>query len=279
MKISIVIPTYECYGRGVEFVERGVKSALRQTHKDYEIIISDQSNDDKIEKYCLSLNNIVRYYRNPNDRGSSSANLNNAISYATGEIIKPLFMDDYFGKDTALSVINEKFVEGSKWLACGCTTQDDRGIRRWDNFVPKWNDQIIFGHNTISGPSVIAYLKCDIKWDERLVWLMDCKFYQDMFERFGLPDIIDTSLIINFLHDKQYTKTMSEARQKSEEFLMRSEYKHLLREVAPPPKVQPKPQVIVERHSGQEVTISALNAAKSRLHKAQLESFLTHRKK
>nr|MCR4832765.1 glycosyltransferase [Butyrivibrio sp.] len=46
VKVSICVPTYN----NPEDVSRLLQSIARQTYKDYEVCISDDSTDDKIEK-------------------------------------------------------------------------------------------------------------------------------------------------------------------------------------------------------------------------------------
>jgi glycosyltransferase involved in cell wall biosynthesis len=221
LKISVVIPTYEAYGAGVAFLSRLLDSIMNQSFKDVEIIVSDHSGDNAIANFLE--NKPVVYVRNERMRGSSSANLNNAIEHSSGDIIKPMFMDDYFHDANALSIIHDRFIGGASWVAVGVDVSDS--THHIKNFIPKWNDRVVFGHNTISSPSAIAYLRCDLKWDERLIWLMDCKFYRDLYDKFGLPAIEEQVLITNFLHSKQLTHTMGRERQKMEEDLIRKEYK------------------------------------------------------
>ena len=52
MKVSVAIPTFEYYGRGVEFLDDMFRSISVQTLKDVEVVISDHSVDNSIEDYC-----------------------------------------------------------------------------------------------------------------------------------------------------------------------------------------------------------------------------------
>jgi glycosyltransferase involved in cell wall biosynthesis len=227
LKISVIIPAYEAYGRGVEFVSRGIQSVLKQTFQDFEIVVSDHSVDDKIRNSVKSLkNHNIIYIRNPKKIGSSSANMNVGIEHSTGDIIKPLFLDDYFYDANALQIIHNAFKHEVKWLVCGNISCDDTG-KFFRHFIPKWDNRIIFGHNTLSTPSCIAYLRGKSKFDERLIWLMDCKMYQDLYDEYGLPYIEPKALIANFLHKDQYTHRMGETVKRTEEALIREEYKHL----------------------------------------------------
>jgi len=227
MKISVVIPTYEANDRGVEFVQQGITSIREQKNfSDYEIVITDHSRDDKIKSYVDSIraDNII-YIKNNDGRGSSSANMNNGVKHATGEIIKPLFMDDYLYSNEALFLIHEMFVEGAKWAVAGNNSTYDRKTY-FNEFIPMWNRDIILGKNTLSSPSCMAYLKCDVRWDERLIWLMDCKFYHDLYIKFGEPAINRKILVTNYGHKGQLTHTMGEKRKRWEEELIKSEYSH-----------------------------------------------------
>ena len=50
-KISIAIPTWECNGRGVEFLDDLLRTIEIQKFKDFEVVISDHSeNDDLVNK-------------------------------------------------------------------------------------------------------------------------------------------------------------------------------------------------------------------------------------
>ena len=52
-KISIAVPTYEYRGKGVEVLEYAFNTMVKQTFKDFDVVISDHSVDDKIEVLCL----------------------------------------------------------------------------------------------------------------------------------------------------------------------------------------------------------------------------------
>ena len=51
MKVSVAIPTFEYYGRGVEFLDDMFRTIASQTLKDVEVVISDQSIDDEIKNF------------------------------------------------------------------------------------------------------------------------------------------------------------------------------------------------------------------------------------
>jgi hypothetical protein len=225
MKISIIIPAYEMNGKGVEFLKFNIDNILNQTYPHFEIIVSDHSVNDEIETVVQSYNDDrITYVRNTENRGSSSANLNHGVMHASGEIIKPMFQDDYFNNIHALHLIQLAFDDGGKWVAMGSNGTYDRK-KYFSELVPYYNHDIIYGHNTISSPSCIAYLKDDEpRWDERLLWLMDCKFYYDMYEKYGFPYIIKDICVTNFGHANQVSSTLSKERKKWEVDLMKQEH-------------------------------------------------------
>ena len=48
MRVSIAIPTCESKGRGVEFLDDLFRTIEIQTFKDFEVVVSDHSKDDKL---------------------------------------------------------------------------------------------------------------------------------------------------------------------------------------------------------------------------------------
>ena len=115
--ISIAIPTYEMNGVGKIFLRKSLELISDQTFKDIEIVISDHSIGDSIEKVCkefYSELNIV-YLRNFENRGSSSSNMNNAILNCSGEIIKFLFQDEYLYKKDCLQDIKDYFDKNDQY--------------------------------------------------------------------------------------------------------------------------------------------------------------------
>jgi glycosyltransferase involved in cell wall biosynthesis len=100
-KISIAVPTWECYGKGAEFLDDLFRTIEMQTLKEFEVVISDHSADDyllpKIKEFEDKFE--IKYHKNENNRGNGPANMNNAISKCSGEIIKIMFQDDFFYDD------------------------------------------------------------------------------------------------------------------------------------------------------------------------------------
>jgi glycosyltransferase involved in cell wall biosynthesis len=104
--VSICIPTYN----GCKFIREALLSALEQTYKNIEIIISDdESQDDTLEiiQALLSQTTIPYFIHNHNPQGIGE-NWNNCVRKSNGQYIKFLFQDDVLDKDCI-----EKMVEFS----------------------------------------------------------------------------------------------------------------------------------------------------------------------
>ena len=123
MKISIAIPTWECYGRGAEYLNDLLRTIQIQSHKDFEVCISDHSIDDEVLKEVKQFEDKfeIVYAKNENDRGNGPANTNKAIEMCSGDIIKVMFQDDFFYDTESLEKIHSEFEKNdSMWLVNGC---------------------------------------------------------------------------------------------------------------------------------------------------------------
>lgn len=209
---SIAIPTYEMHGFGKLFLEHSFKKLHVQSFKDFEVVISDHSPTDIIEKLCLEWQDklLIKYIKNTNQIGNSSANLNNAINNCTGKWIKILFQDDYlYDKDSLLS-LSEFILKSSKlWYITACEHSND-GINCYRPFYPRWNNNMYIGDNTFSSPSVLTIKNTPNKqfFDENLIWLMDVDYYQRMYNFYGEPGYVNTICVVNRTWANSVTNTI-----------------------------------------------------------------------
>lgn len=206
--ISICVPTYEMKGEGDKYLDFSFNILYQQTYQDFEIIISDHSKSNIIKNLCKQWENIlnINYYHNPNNIGNSSANINNAIKNSKGDIIKILFQDDFLYDEYSLEKQLDYFK--SDWLVTSCCHYDGENI--YKPFHPQYHDNIQYGHNTISSPSVLMFKnKNTIEFDENLIWLMDVDYYKRLFDKFGLPDICPYISVVNREHPNQVSNTLA----------------------------------------------------------------------
>lgn len=165
-----------------------------------EVIISDHSTTDDIEKFAHEIfpefakrRTQLLYYRLKDKKGNSSANMNNAILHATGQIIKPMFQDDFFCNNECIYEIVKAMNENPSmsWGGVGFIHADENITRYYGDQIPYINKQILTGNNTFGCPTVSFFKKSDLLFDENLLWLMDCEYYHNLRTKFGNPLIVN----------------------------------------------------------------------------------------
>lgn len=214
-------------GKGYLLLKRSFNYIEKQTYKDIEVVISDHSVNNEIEKLCKEYSskfNIV-YIKNPLNRGNFSSNLNNSIRNSSGQIIKLLMQDDYLMDPKSLESVNSVFSDPSvNWAACGCYSGWDS--RDYNPLIPRYDDSSISrGINTIGSPSVISIRNKDVQYfDEGLSWVVDLDYYKKMNSVFGNPSIISEYSIFVQRHPNQITNTLPENIKHSEELELRRRY-------------------------------------------------------
>lgn len=91
-RVSVIIPTFN----RAQFISRAIQSVLKQTFRDFELIIIDDGSTDNTRE-IIELNNYrIRYYFQENKGVSSARNL--GIQVANGEYIAFLDSDDSWRK-------------------------------------------------------------------------------------------------------------------------------------------------------------------------------------
>lgn len=199
--ITIVIPAYEMHGKGLDLLKRCLDSIEVQTFKDYDVFVSDNSDDEDIEELCVKYS-FVKHMKNP--RKGMAQNTNFAMRHAEGDIIKILYQDDYLTNENALKEIAESFTDDVVWLATGCTSEN--GVH-----YPYYTGDIYTGNNKIGSPSVITIRNKDILlFDENMTWVLDCDYYKRMYDLYGEPKYLHKVCVTLGLGKHQTTNQLSE---------------------------------------------------------------------
>lgn len=221
VKLSVCIPTYEMKGRGAGFLRQSFDILTKQTFSDFEIVVSDHSKTSEIKNVCdeFAPRLNINYLHNPNNIGNSSANLNNAIRHARGQLIKILFQDDFLYSSTSLKEIVDAFdVSKDHWMVTACEHSTD-GQTYYRPFYPKYNDQIHLGKNSISSPSVLTIKNENpLLFDENLIWLMDCDYYRRCHDAFGEPKVLKSINVVNRTGKHQVSRTLATKELQKKEF-------------------------------------------------------------
>ena len=190
-KISICVPVHSMPD-GKFFFDRLWNSIEEQTFKDFEVIVTDD--------------------------GLMAENTNSAIRKAKGDIVKILFMDDFFAHPQALQMIVDNFNGG--WLVTGCEHARKDGFR-YNPHLPTYNHAIHTGINSIGSPSVLAFENEGYRpskskqptasipvFDNSLSWLLDCDLYKRLYTRYGEPAILNDMNVVIGVGEHQTTNTL-----------------------------------------------------------------------
>jgi len=219
MKLTVAIPTHDMDSKEY-FFRRCLDSLWNQSFQDFEIVVTDNSDDDKIEVICDWYRTGIRYFKNPTK--GMAQNTNEAIRRSKGELIKILYMDDYMAHDEALEKIIKKF--NGHWLVTGCT-HSITGKEFFKPHIPHYSLDIVTGNNTIGSPSVLTILnKKPLMFDEQMTWVLDCDYYKRMYDLYGEPVILKDINVVMGIHDGQATNTMGDERKNYEHEYITKKY-------------------------------------------------------
>lgn len=224
--ISIAIPAvgYENYP---QYLDHNLELLAQQTWKNFEVIVSDDCEDDTIEKICRGWSGQlhVRVFKHKST-GFIASNLNNAMKNCKGEYIKILCADDM--------IVGEHTLEGYKiileqnpnikWLSTNFIHTQD-GVNWFNPYEAKWNDKILYGLNTLGNMSNILIKNEDILlFDENLNWLVDCEYYHRMYVKYGEPYFMKYVTVACRVNTNGSTDNMSQEQKDKELEYVKQKY-------------------------------------------------------
>ena len=188
MIYSILITSWECYGAGCDFMKRNLEAICNIEYRPLQVVVSDHSKNDDIKNLVDSIDSKgveVVYVRYNENHGNPAHNWNNALKFATGNIIQYFTMDDWFHDPTAVTRLVQFFNENSNMTWCMVPKNDSPANT---TFVPYWNQPSPF-RNTIGGPNSIIFRSSvkHIQMDPILVWFVDCEWYFRLHLKLGDP--------------------------------------------------------------------------------------------
>lgn len=216
--LSVVIPTHDMEGKAY-FLRRCLDSLWIQTFQNFEIVITDNSEDRVIEEIVGYYETGISYYKNP--RKGMAQNTNEAIKRAKGRLVKILYMDDFLNHNLSLEDIMKSFK--GYWLVTDCVHYD--GLAFSKHHIPSYNEEIHLGKNTIGSPSVLTIKnEGHMLFDEEMTWLLDVDLYKRYYERYGPPTVLKDHNVVIGVGEHQATHTMGDARKLQEHEYMIKKY-------------------------------------------------------
>lgn len=210
-RISICIPAY----KKPEYVVRAIQSILKQTYKEVEVVISDDSpNEDikiAIQPYISELD--IKFYHNQ-PALKSPMNWNNALDKATGDYVMLLHQDDWLHDSSALEIYIASFRSHPEagFVFCKNTAiQPDGEVINLQAIKSLLGNMTQKPHhilraNVIGPPSNVMLKKSiPIRYDENYIWLVDVDYYVQLLEAGHSYVYLDQHLVSIGLHEDQTT--------------------------------------------------------------------------
>ncbi|PZR19115.1 MAG: hypothetical protein DI538_31435, partial [Azospira oryzae] len=113
--VSVILPTYNRAG----LISRAIKSVLRQSYANWELIIIDDGSSDEtarvVEQYLTD--SRIKYLYKANSGAGDSRNF--GLIKAKGDWITFLDSDDEFHEDKIKHQLETALATGSKFIVCG----------------------------------------------------------------------------------------------------------------------------------------------------------------
>lgn len=200
-EMSICVPVYKMKDQLCEkFLVEYLSHLMYQTFKDFEVVVSDQSEDDNLKNICDAFSYVldIKHVRNTSGVKNAANNVNHAVKHAAGKIIKLLYVDDFFIDVKALEKIKSGFDTNpdSKWLIAGFTHSDQERTRFYNSRLPRYDQLYVNGDNSTGNPSNYAVRReCAIEMDENLLWIVDGEYFYRTYYHFGLPVMLPEVLV------------------------------------------------------------------------------------
>ena len=210
MRVSFCIPTHDGNAKCQNYLFDIFHALSQQTNKNFNVWISDHSKSDKVLSACAEYGDLfdIMYIPNKDHIGNISANTNNALQNADGEILKVLFSDDFILTNNLVEELDKAFTDEIDWAVTGYAHTIDDGQTHYNPKIPYYNEKLLEGVNTLSSPSILALRRgIDMYFDERLTMLMDCDMYYRLYKYHGEPAILKDYHISNREHKTQTQRT------------------------------------------------------------------------
>lgn len=204
-KLSIILPTYEVDGKGVEMLNQHFKQFKIQTFTDFDIVIADSTKETQVAKYLESKKDFdIKYVKVENPKNLYS-HINEGIKKASGDIFHIICMEDYFYNKHSLQRIADNFKPIRGWQASTYMhTKDRLGLFR--RHVPAWNANIL-NNNTLGCISCLTMLKDnEFLFDDSVELFADTDFYYRLYKKYGMPELLDEIIWIQVLSDARRPK-------------------------------------------------------------------------
>jgi glycosyltransferase involved in cell wall biosynthesis len=202
MKISIIIPTYNCG----QYIEKAILSVLNQSYTNKELIVIDGVSTDNTIEILKKYDNQITWV-SEKDSGQAEA-INKGFKMSTGEIVSWLNADDYYEPNIFEDIVSEFKKNNDIVLVYGkCKSINENNNETNINIPPKkiTPKKLIKNGNYIYQPS--SFYKSEIVKknnyvDEVLNYWMEYDLYIKLL-RNGKAQYLDKILSNFIIRDSQ----------------------------------------------------------------------------
>jgi glycosyltransferase involved in cell wall biosynthesis len=208
--ISICIPAY----KNTAYLQRVLDSIGVQTFRDFEVVVTDDSPDDKVQEFCARYQAqfSLLYFRNKPSLGTPE-NWNEGLRRAKGQWIKLVHDDDWFRSPESLQAFADAAAANkgdfifSAYYNIYLHTNREESIAVASNRMQALLKEpaTLFSKNIIGPPSVIMHRNDQrFFYDRATKWVVDIDFY---IRRLATEKVyyIDQPLINVGMSDQQVT--------------------------------------------------------------------------
>jgi glycosyltransferase involved in cell wall biosynthesis len=210
LKVSVCIPAY----KHVEYLEKLLDSILIQSFKEFEVVITDDSNDssvkDLIEKYQQKF--VITYQKNPAPLGTPE-NWNEAMRKAKGDWIKLMHDDDWFADENSLRFFYEATLQNpecsfffSAYRNVSKNSEKNIFLNSSGRLLLKLSPLNLFKKQYIGNPScTLVKRDLDMWYDKDFKWVVDFEYYIRCLRKKKAFFYINKPLINVGVNDEQVT--------------------------------------------------------------------------
>lgn len=192
MKVTILLPAYNA----ALYLRDSLDSIMRQTFKDFDVLLIDDGSTDNTSKIAIEYSNIdkrIKYYKNEENIGLIKT-LNKGLSLAKGEYIVRMDADDIMFDDRLYKQV-EYMDSNLECLVCGGQMEYIGGLSGMAPILPQEYEDLLYLsliNCPLYHPTVIirnsAIKQFGLKYNDSYKHAEDYKFWSDII--FSHPNSI-----------------------------------------------------------------------------------------
>ena len=173
-KFSIIIPTYN----QLPLLKRALESVLHQQDADYEVIVTDDSDNEDIATYIQSIGNQSVKYFYHKSTGRAADNWNFGLSKAEGQYVIVMHHDEAMASSNHLSLMAQALTDADVAIADIEVMNGGKQSSRWLSHLTRKlcckHPECLFLQNAIGPTACIAFKRDQLQsFNPNLKWLVD----------------------------------------------------------------------------------------------------------